>query len=191
MSMKYDITKTQWYRDLVEECNKEPDKIHSVFIESGVLSKEEFNHLLNDFINQLDLVPKNAKIFTNLDGDIIDITVYRQPKISEEEKANFMKQMEKRFKKIELQDPTPEQLEALDVSMKNLYLELTKYDKDIDDPRYEDTLKELFEQYQKSIELISSAKSDIYETYCFKYSNIEQIENLLTNEGLIEKPKAK
>ena len=111
--MKYDITKTQWYQALVEKCNKEPDEIHSVFIETGILSKEEFNHLLNDFINQLDLVPKNAKIFTNLDGNIIDITVYRQPKISEEEKANFMKQMGRRFKKIELQDSTPEQIETI------------------------------------------------------------------------------
>lgn len=111
--MKYDITKTQWYRDLVEKCNKEPDEIHSVFIENIFLSEEGFNHQLNDFINQLDLVPKNAKIFTILDGNIIDITVYRQPKISEEEKTNYMKQMERRFKKIELQDPTPEQIETI------------------------------------------------------------------------------
>ena len=112
-NMKYDITKTPWYQALVEKCNREPDKIHSVFIENVFLSEEDFNHQLNDFINQLDLVPKNAKIFTNWDGDMIDLTIYRRPEISEEEKANFMKQMEERFRKIELQAPTKEQIETI------------------------------------------------------------------------------
>ncbi len=104
--MKYDITKNPWYQKLVEKCNKESNKTHSIFIENAFLSEEEFYHQLNDYISQLDLLPKNAHVFVNWDGDIIDITIYRQPEVSQEERANFMKQMEERFKIIDLSKST-------------------------------------------------------------------------------------
>lgn len=102
------LIETQWYRDLVQRCTNEPDKIHSAYIENAFLSDEEFDQLLNNLISQLDLIPENAQVFVKRNENMIDITMYREPKMSDEEKANFLRQAEDRFKKIEL----PDQMES-------------------------------------------------------------------------------
>ncbi|MBR1679318.1 MAG: hypothetical protein IJ704_01575 [Bacilli bacterium] len=96
--MKNDITKALWYRNLVEKCNSEPDRIHSIIIEKGFLSNEEYKQLLQDCINQLQLLPKNAQLTALLDGNVINLTDY-QLKIAEEEKA--WSELGGRFKQVD------------------------------------------------------------------------------------------
>ena len=75
--MKNDITKVAWYRGLVERCNNEPDKVHTVFIENSGLGPNEFRALLDDFASQLSLLPSNAKVMVNLDGMVTDLSKYK------------------------------------------------------------------------------------------------------------------
>ena len=75
--MKNDITKVAWYRGLVERCNNEPDKVHTVFIENTGLGPNEFRALLDDFASQLSLLPSNAKVMVNLDGMVTDLSKYK------------------------------------------------------------------------------------------------------------------
>ncbi len=75
-------------------------------------------------------------------------------------------------------------LETLDKSMKNLSLELMKYRED--DPRYQQALSALAQQYQACKTLMTLAQDDISNSYFFKYSDIGDIETLLTNAGYLE-----
>ena len=100
--MAYDITKTQWYKVLVEKCNKEPDKNHSVFIENTSLSKEESDKRNYDIMNQLSLVPSNGHIYTEWDGQMVDLTIYREPEMSAEKREEALKQLEDRFRPINI-----------------------------------------------------------------------------------------
>lgn len=74
--------------------------------------------------------------------------------------------------------------EKLDMSMKNLYLELIKYRED--DPHYQRTLSELARQYQACKTLMVLSQDDINNIYYFKYTDIGNIETLLTNAGYLE-----
>lgn len=87
-----------WYRDLIEKCNSEPDKIHSVTVEQGFLSDEQYKQLLLDHINQLHLLPKNAQLMVFFDGELINLTDY-QLKLAEDEKA--WSELKKRFNQID------------------------------------------------------------------------------------------
>lgn len=78
-------------------------------------------------------------------------------------------------------------LEKLDMSMKNLTLDLVKYRED--DVRYQQTLNAIAQQYQTCKTLLDLAKDDINEPYFFKYTDMGQIETLLSNAGYLEQPK--
>ena len=80
-----------------------------------------------------------------------------------------------------------EALEKLDMSMKELYSELVICRED--DPRYLQILNSIARQYQACKTLISM---DVDNVYSFKYSNMEDIESLLTTTGYLKQaPKAK
>lgn len=78
-------------------------------------------------------------------------------------------------------------LEKLDISMKQLTLDLMKYRED--NPKYQQTLNSLNQQYQACKVLLALGQDDINNTYYFKYSNMGDIETILTNAGYIEKTK--
>ncbi len=81
-------------------------------------------------------------------------------------------------------------LEKLDKSMNHLCLYLMKYRED--DPRYQQILSALAQQYQACSTLMSLAQDDMNNVYNFKYSDIGDIKSLLTNAGYLEQtPKAK
>lgn len=75
--MKNDIRELPWYKGLVERCNNEPDKIHTVFVENGHLGPVEYQTLLDNLADQLDLLPRNAKVMVNLDGMLTDLSKYK------------------------------------------------------------------------------------------------------------------
>ncbi len=75
-------------------------------------------------------------------------------------------------------------LETLDKSMKNLSLELMKYKED--DPHYQQALSALAQQYQACKTLMTLAQDRINNSYFFKYSDMSEIETLLTNAGYLE-----
>ena len=78
-------------------------------------------------------------------------------------------------------------LEKLDKSMKQLTLDLMKYRES--DPEYQPLLNSLNEQYQACKVLLTLKDDGINDTYYFKYSNINDIETLLSNAGYIEQSK--
>ena len=78
-------------------------------------------------------------------------------------------------------------LEKLDMSMKNLTLDLVKYRED--DVRYQQILNAIAQQYQACKTLLALSKDDINEPYFFKYTDMGQIETLLTNAGYLEQGK--
>lgn len=80
-----------------------------------------------------------------------------------------------------------DQLEKLDKSMKQLYLDLMKYSED--DLKYKKILSTLNEQYQKCKYYLACCDDGINNTYYFKYSDIGAIEKILTIAGYIEEPK--
>lgn len=79
------------------------------------------------------------------------------------------------------------QLEKLDNSMKQLYLDLTKYSED--DLEYKKTLSTLNQQYQMCKLLLALGDDGKNNTYYFKYSDIGAIETILTSAGYIEQSK--
>ena len=80
-----------------------------------------------------------------------------------------------------------EELDKLDKSMKQLTLDLAKYTES--DPKYQQTLNLLNQQYQVCKMLLALKDDRINNTYYFKYSNIGDIVTILTNAGYIEKSK--
>lgn len=75
-------------------------------------------------------------------------------------------------------------LEKLDKSMKNLCLELMKFRRD--DPHYQQALSALAQQYQAFKTLMTLAQDGINNPYFFKYSDIGDIETLLTKAGYLK-----
>ena len=75
-------------------------------------------------------------------------------------------------------------LETLDKSMKKLSLELMLCRED--DPHYQQILSTLAQQYQACKTLMTLAQDDINNPYFFKYSDMGDIETLLTNAGYLE-----
>lgn len=80
-----------------------------------------------------------------------------------------------------------EELNKLDKSMKQLTLDLAKYPEF--DPKYQQTLNLLNQQYQYCKMILALKDDGINNTYYFKYSNIGDIETILTNAGYIKKSK--
>ena len=74
-------------------------------------------------------------------------------------------------------------LEKLDMSMKQLVLELQAGN---EDPMILSTLNE---QYHACKVLLALGDDGINNTYYFKYSNMNDIELILTNAGYINKSK--
>ena len=71
--------------------------------------------------------------------------------------------------------------------MAKLSVDLIKYRED--HPKHRQILNELADQYQTCKSIIDLANDGIHKTYLFKYSDVNNIENLLVNEGYIESPK--
>ena len=80
-----------------------------------------------------------------------------------------------------------QQLEKIDKSMKQLTLDLTKYGES--DPKYQQILNSLNQQYQACKVLLALGDDGINDTYYFKYSDVGDIETILTNAGYIEESK--
>ena len=51
------VENSLWFKTLKEQCEKEPDKMHPVFIEQGHKTKEEFDAFLASLDGKL---PSNA-----------------------------------------------------------------------------------------------------------------------------------
>lgn len=78
-----------------------------------------------------------------------------------------------------------EALKKLDESMKQLTLDLMKYEEG--DREYHQTLNSLNKQYQACKVLLALADDGMNNPYYFKCADIGDIETLLTNAGYIEK----
>ena len=80
-----------------------------------------------------------------------------------------------------------EKLKKLDVSMKQLTLDLMKYKES--DQEYHQTLNSLNKQYQACKVLLALADDGMNNPYYFKCADIGDIETILTNAGYIEQPQ--
>lgn len=80
-----------------------------------------------------------------------------------------------------------DQLEELDKSMKQLYLDLTRYSED--DLEHQKTLSKLNQQYQMCKLLLAFRDDGKNNTYSFQYSDIGAIEQILATAGYIEQSK--
>ena len=80
-------------------------------------------------------------------------------------------------------------LKKLDISMKELTLDLAKYKKD--SPMYQKTLVTLAKVYQafNSAYNLAATTDNLNVPYYIKYADIEGIKTLLTNAGYLEESK--
>ncbi len=62
-----------WYKAPCEKCKEEPDRIHSVFIETGHLTYEEFIDSLCELHKSLHLFPENSQVIVINDGTYTNI----------------------------------------------------------------------------------------------------------------------
>ena len=79
-------------------------------------------------------------------------------------------------------------LERLDISMKELTLNLIKYQEN--SPMYKETLDTLAKLYQAFNSAYALAQTNNMNVpYYIKYADVEMIKTLLTNAGYLEQPK--
>ena len=97
--MRNDIRNSQWYKDLVERCNAEPNKVHMAIVENGHLDRNEFKILLDDLVSQFDLLPGNSRVMINIDGVVTDLAEYKSLYDNENNKD-----LEDRFKKVDFSE---------------------------------------------------------------------------------------
>lgn len=79
-----------------------------------------------------------------------------------------------------------QELEKLDISMKNLCLELMKHDED--SITYKQLINELANQYHSCKTLCDMLED---ENFYFKYASLEDINTLLANAGYLEQLEKK
>lgn len=77
--------------------------------------------------------------------------------------------------------------EKLDMSMKNITLELAKHSEV--HPKYKKLLNTLAQQYFACQTLFNLSKDDDNIVYIFKYADMDEIKTILTNTGYLEQNK--
>ena len=76
------------------------------------------------------------------------------------------------------------ELEKLDLSMKELYLQIVKFHKD--SPQYQKLVSVLAKEYEKFETLIDLTDNGMNHQYYIKYSDIEKIKYLLIINGYLK-----